>query len=78
VPAADVSYFTSTYLSYLFTLCCPAVPATIVSTVECSYPVPQDASVGFLYIGANVAAIPMTFIGKYLACSALAGTVFAP
>jgi hypothetical protein len=72
VPPADVSYFTSTYL---FTLCCPAVPATIVSTVECSYPVPQDASVGFLYIGANVAAIPMTFIGKYLDCSALACTL---
>jgi hypothetical protein len=76
VPRADVPYFTRTYL---FTLCCgPAVPATIVSTVECSYPVPQDASVGFLYIGANVAAIPMTFIGKYLDCSAPAGTVFAP
>jgi hypothetical protein len=40
-----------------------AVPATIVSTVECSYPIPEDASVGFLYIGANVMAIPMTFLG---------------
>ncbi len=42
------------------------VPATIVSTVECSYPVPEDASVGFLYIGANVMAIPLTFLGQVL------------
>lgn len=47
-----------------FTL--PTIPATIVSTVECSYPVPEDASVGFLYIGANVMAIAMTFIGQVL------------
>ena len=35
-----------------------------MSTVECSYPIPEDASVGFLYIGANVMAIPMTFLGN--------------
>ncbi|KAJ1401304.1 major facilitator superfamily domain-containing protein [Ochromonadaceae sp. CCMP2298] len=44
----------------------PTVPSTIVSAVECSYPIPEDASVGFLYIGANTAAIPMTFIGQIL------------
>ena len=42
------------------------VPSTIVSTVECSYPIPEDASVGFLYIGANTLAIPMTFLGQVL------------
>jgi len=47
----------------LFIYC--IVPATIVSTVECSYPIPEDASVGFLYIGANLMAIPMTFLGTY-------------
>lgn len=47
-----------------FTL--PTIPATIVSTVECSYPVPEDASVGFLYIGANLMAIVMTFVGQVL------------
>jgi hypothetical protein len=42
-----------------------------VSTVECSYPIPEDASVGFLYIGANVMAIPMTFLGA-LRCLSVA------
>jgi hypothetical protein len=44
----------------------PAVPATIVTAVECSYPAPQDASVGLLYMCANVTAIAMTFIGQVL------------
>ena len=55
--------FFSTYPHFSFRI---SVPATIVSTVECSYPVPEDASVGFLYIGANVMAIPLTFLGQVI------------
>ena len=35
-------------------------------SVECSYPVPEDASVGLLYMCANITAIAMTFIGQVL------------
>ncbi len=42
------------------------VPATIVTSVECSYPAPEDASVGLLYMVANTTAIAMTFIGQVL------------
>jgi hypothetical protein len=42
------------------------VPATIVVSVECSYPSPEDATVGLLYMCANAAAIGMTFIGQVL------------
>jgi FLVCR family MFS transporter 7 len=47
----------------------PTIPATIVSTVECSYPVPEDLSVGLLYVGANLTAIVMTFTGQVLLSS---------
>lgn len=35
------------------------VPSTIVSTVECSYPVPEDLSVGLLYIGKSCKKIEL-------------------
>ena len=54
-----------TCLNFIFEFLC-VVPSTIVSTVECSYPIPEDASVGFLYIGANLVAIMMTFVGQIL------------
>jgi MFS family permease len=57
-------FIASGALMGFFTL--PTIPSTIVSTVECSYPVPEDASVGFLYIGANLMAIVMTFVGQVL------------
>eukprot|EP01038_Epipyxis_sp_PR26KG_P009236 gene9236-12450_t len=44
----------------------PSIPSTIVASVECAYPVPEDAAVGFLYVGANTMAIAMTFIGQVL------------
>ena len=37
-----------------------------MSSVECSYPIAEDASVGLLYMCANVTAIAMTFIGQGL------------
>lgn len=43
-----------------------AVPATIINSVESSYPVREDLAVGLLYISANVTAIAMTFIGQEL------------
>ena len=42
------------------------VPCTIVASVECSFPVAEDASVGLLYMCANVTAIALTFIGQVL------------
>lgn len=44
----------------------PIIPASIVSCVECSYPVPEDTSVGLLYMCANVLAILLTFLGQVL------------
>ena len=44
----------------------PAIPATIINTVECSHPVEADASVGLLYIGANSCNIVFTFIGQVI------------
>lgn len=44
----------------------PIIPASIVSCVECSYPVAEDTSVGLLYMCANVLAILMTFVGQVL------------
>jgi hypothetical protein len=40
------------------------VPATIVNSVEVSYPVREDLAVGVLYVGANLTAIALTFIGS--------------
>ena len=34
--------------------------------METSYPAPEDLAVGLLYVGANITAIPMTFIGQIL------------
>lgn len=48
----------------LFTL--PIIPSTIVSAVECSYPISEDVSLGLLYMSANVIAIAMTFLGQTL------------
>jgi hypothetical protein len=42
----------------------PIIPATIVNSVECVYPVPEDIALGLLYISANTLAILMTFIGQ--------------
>ena len=61
---SSARFIASGALLGFFTL--PTIPSTIVSTVECSYPVPEDASVGFLYIGANLMAIVMTFVGQVL------------
>jgi hypothetical protein len=47
-------------------LLCLLVPSTIVCSVETSYPAPEDLALGLLYVGANVTAIPMTFIGQVL------------
>eukprot|EP01035_Chromulina_nebulosa_P019601 gene19601-25506_t len=44
----------------------PVIPATIMNSVECAYPIAEDLSVGLLYVGANTLAIAMTFIGQVL------------
>jgi hypothetical protein len=55
------------------------VPSTIVSSVECSYPVPEDASVGLLYMCANLTAIVMTFVGQvFLSMDSPAPAPFFP
>lgn len=71
ISCHDVSSFTHIYISCTILLVLRVcvwwlVPSTIVSVVECSYPTPEDASVGFLYIGANIMAIVMTFTGQIL------------
>ena len=43
-----------------------SVPATIINSVEASFPTREDLAVGLLYVGANVTAIAMTFIGQVL------------
>lgn len=47
------------------------VPATIINSVETSYPAREDLALGLLYIGANTVAIAMTFIGQVLLPPAL-------
>jgi hypothetical protein len=42
------------------------VSATMVISVETSYPVPADAAVGLLYMFANATAVAMTLIGQVL------------
>ena len=42
----------------------PIIPSTIVNAVEYAYPVPEDLSVGVLYVAANTAAILFTFVGQ--------------
>ena len=42
------------------------IPATLQNAVEVTYPLPEDVSVGLLYIVANVISIPFTFIGQEL------------
>ena len=44
----------------------PVIPATIVNTVETTYPVPEDLAMGVLYVAANTLAIPLTFLGQML------------
>lgn len=55
---------TSAALLGLFLL--PVIPSTIINAVEYAYPVPEDLSVGTLYVAANTAAIACTFIGQGL------------
>lgn len=55
---------TSAALLGLFLL--PVIPSTIINSVEYAYPVPEDLSVGTLYVSANTAAIACTFIGQGL------------
>ena len=40
------------------------VPATIVCAVECAYPIPEEASVGVLYMSGYTFSIATTFIGQ--------------
>ncbi|RYH28512.1 MFS transporter [archaeon] len=44
----------------------PTIPSTIVSAVECSYPIAEDTSLGLLYMSANVTAILLTLMGQLL------------
>jgi hypothetical protein len=44
----------------------PVIPATIINSAEFAYPVPEDLSIGTLYVAANTAAIGCTFIGQAL------------
>eukprot|EP01038_Epipyxis_sp_PR26KG_P009234 gene9234-12448_t len=44
----------------------PSIPATIVSAVECAYPVPEETTIGVLYISANILSVICTFIGQGL------------
>lgn len=55
---------TSAALLGLFLL--PVIPSTIINSVEYGYPVPEELSVGTLYVAANTAAIACTFIGQAL------------
>jgi len=51
----------------------PIAPCAIVNSVECVYPLSGDIAVGLLYCGANVLAIPYTFIGEILLRSHING-----
>ena len=53
---------TSGALLGLFLL--PVIPSTIINAAEYAYPVPEDLSIGALYVAANTAAIAFTFIGQ--------------
>lgn len=44
----------------------PIIPATIVNCAECTCPIPEDLSVGLMYVCANICAIGFTFMGQYL------------
>ena len=42
------------------------VPAAMVNCAECTFPIPEEMSLGILYAGANIAAVGFTFLGQYL------------
>lgn len=44
----------------------PIIPATIVNSVECTYPLREDLGVGVMYVAANLAAIFLTCFGQFL------------
>ncbi len=44
----------------------PTFPATIVCAVECSYPVPEEAAAGMLFVGMSLMSIVTTFVGQVL------------
>jgi hypothetical protein len=46
---------------YLF-----VVPSTYMNAVECSYPMPEDVSIGLLNAAANTFSIPLTFLGQVI------------
>jgi len=37
-----------------------------MNAVECSYPMPEDVSIGLLNVAANTFSIPLTFLGQII------------
>ena len=50
----------------LGTLLLPTIPAIIINVTESTYPIPEDISLGCLYVSANVCSIIFVFIGESL------------
>ena len=40
----------------------PLLPATMENAAECTYPIPEELSVGILLIGGNILGIPIVLI----------------
>ena len=44
----------------------PMVPVMIENSIECTYPVSEELSVGLLFTAGNVVGIPVTLLMQYL------------
>ena len=52
--------FVSFALLGLFML--PMLPAVVENCAECTYPLPEELSIGILFVGGNILGIPFIFI----------------
>ena len=41
------------------------LPAIVENVAECTYPIQEDISLGFLWVGVNILTIPITFLLQY-------------